>query len=75
MFKVWAPMFLSSVPFIIATYAVGAFYPTHNRAVFFLQVLGTLPVFFLTIGLVFRTYVRSQILPKVRSLFFAEART
>jgi O-antigen/teichoic acid export membrane protein len=74
MFKVWAPMFLSSVPFIIATYAVGVLYPTHNRAVFFLQVIGTLSIFIATIALVFRAYVRSQILPRIRSFFFAEAR-
>lgn len=72
--KVWAPMFLSSVPFIIATYAVGVLYPAHHLAVFILQVIGTLPIFFVTIGLVFRTYVRSQILPRIRSFFFADAR-
>jgi O-antigen/teichoic acid export membrane protein len=71
--KIWAPMFLSSLPFAIATYAVGALFPAHNLAVFFLQVIATLSVFMLTIGLMFRTYVRSQILPKIRSFFFAEA--
>ena len=70
--KVWAPMFLASIPFIVATYAVNAFWPAHNLPVFFLQVICTLSVFVATIGLMYRTYVRSQILPKIRSLFFAE---
>jgi len=71
---VWAPMFLSSIPFAIATYAVGVLFPAHNLGVFILQVIGTLPVFLITIGLAFRAYVRSQILPRIRSFFFAEAR-
>jgi len=72
--KVWAPMFLSSIPFLIATYAVGVLFPAHNLGIFILQVIGTLPVFLITIGLAFRAYVRSQILPRIRSFFFAEAR-
>jgi hypothetical protein len=50
------------------------FHPAHNIAEFFLQVIVTLPVFFLTVALVFRSFVRSQVLPKIRSLFFAVAR-
>jgi O-antigen/teichoic acid export membrane protein len=71
--KVWAPVYLSSVPFAIATYAVNLLFPASNLLVFFLQVLALMPIFLITIGLVFRTYVRTQILPKVRSLFIAEA--
>jgi O-antigen/teichoic acid export membrane protein len=71
--KVWAPMFLSSVPFIIATYAVGVLWPAHSLPVFFLQVICTLSIFIATIGLMYRTYVRSQILPKIRSFLSAEA--
>jgi O-antigen/teichoic acid export membrane protein len=71
LWRVWAPMFLSSIPFAIATYAVGVLFPARNLTVFFLQVILTLPVFFITVGLVFRTYVRSQIMPRVRSLFLA----
>jgi O-antigen/teichoic acid export membrane protein len=72
--KVWAPMFLAAIPFAVATYVVGILFPARNLTIFFLQVIATLPVFLLTIGLVFRAYVRSQLLPRVRSLFFAEAR-
>jgi hypothetical protein len=71
--SVWTPMFLSSIPFAIVTYAVGVLFPARNLSIFFLQVIATLPIFFLTVGLVFRAYVRSQILPRVRSLFFANA--
>jgi O-antigen/teichoic acid export membrane protein len=72
--EVWAPMFLSSIPFAIATYAVNVLFPARNLAVFFVQVIALLPIFLITIGLVFRTYVRSEILPRIRSFFFAEAR-
>lgn len=74
MWKIWAPMFLSSIPFAVATYAVGALFPARNLPIFIFQVLATLPIFVITIGLVFRAYVRNQILPRFRSLFFAEAR-
>jgi hypothetical protein len=67
-------MFLSVIPFAAATYAVGALFPARNLAVFFLQIIATLPVFFVTVGLIFRSYVRTQILPRMRSLFFAEAK-
>ena len=68
--KVWAPVFLSSIPFAIATYAVNVRFPAHNLTVFILQIMAVLPIFIITIGLVFRTYVRTQIFPKIRSLFF-----
>jgi len=67
--KVWAPMFLSSIPFAIATYAVNIRFPAHSLAVLFLQVIAVLPVFFITIGLVFRTYVCNQIIRRVRAFY------
>jgi O-antigen/teichoic acid export membrane protein len=72
--NVWAPMLLASVPFALATWAVGNYFPAHNLFIFFLQVLATLPVFFLMIAIVFRSYVAVNILPRVRSLFLAGAR-
>lgn len=72
--KVWAPVYLSSVPFAIVTYAVNARFPAHNLMVFFLQVLAVLPVFYIMIGLVFRNYVRSEILPRISSYFLDGAR-
>jgi O-antigen/teichoic acid export membrane protein len=74
LWNVWAPMFLSAIPFAVATYAMNVALPARNLSVFILQVIVTLPIFFITVALVFRTYVRSQILPRVRSLFFAEAK-
>jgi hypothetical protein len=67
-------MFLAAVPFTIATYVVGVLYPARDLAIYFLQVIATLPIFLVTIGLVFRTYVRGQIIPRVKSLLFAGAR-
>jgi hypothetical protein len=34
--------------------------------VFFLQIIAALPIFFITIGLVFHSYVRSELLPKLK---------
>ena len=69
--KVWAPVYLSSIPFAIATYAVNVRFPAHNLTVFFLQVIAVLPIFFIAIGLVFRSAIRGQIIPMIRSYFFA----
>ena len=74
LWRVWAPMFLSAVPFAIATYAVNVLFPAHHLVTFLGQVAATLPIFFLTIAVVFRTYVKSQVLPRVRSLFMIEAK-
>jgi O-antigen/teichoic acid export membrane protein len=72
--NVWGPMILASVPFAIATYAVERFIPAHSLGIFFLQVIATLPIYFLTVAVIFRSFVRSQVLPRVRSLLLTEAR-
>jgi hypothetical protein len=72
--NVWGPVILTSIPFAIASWIMEAFHPAHSLAGFFLQIIATLPVFFLTVALIFRSFVRSQVLPKIRSMFFAEAR-
>jgi O-antigen/teichoic acid export membrane protein len=64
--KVWTPVYLSSIPFAIATYAVNVLFPAHHLTVFFLQVIAVLPIFFITIGLVFHSYIRSQLFPKLK---------
>ena len=64
--KVWAPVYLSSIPFAIATYAVNVRFPAHNLMVFSLQIIAVLPIFFITIGLVFHSYVRSELFPKLK---------
>jgi O-antigen/teichoic acid export membrane protein len=71
---VWGPMFLSAVPFAVVSYAVNVLYPPRNLLIFLLQTLVLLPVFFLTVGTVFRGYVLNQVFPRVRSLFLAETR-
>jgi O-antigen/teichoic acid export membrane protein len=71
--KVWGPMILAGVPFAVASYAVNALLPTPSLAIFFLQVLAVLPVFFITVALIFRHYVRQQVMPRVRSLLFSRA--
>lgn len=73
-YKVWAPVFLSSIPFAIATYAVNVFFPAHSLIVFIAQVIALLPVFIISIGLVFRTYVSNQLVPRIRSRFSVEAK-
>jgi hypothetical protein len=42
-------------------------------AIFFLQTLAILPVFVLTVSLVFRDYVRSSVLPRVQTFFATSA--
>jgi len=64
--KVWAPVYLSSVPFAIVTYVVNVRFPAHNLTVFFIQVIAILPIFFITIGLTFQSYVRDQLFPKLK---------
>ena len=71
---VWGPMFLAAVPFAVASYAVNVMFPPHNLLVFLLQTLALLPIFLLAVAVVFRVYVRNQVLPRVRSLFLAETR-
>jgi O-antigen/teichoic acid export membrane protein len=71
---VWGPMFLTAVPFAVASYAVNLMFPPRNLLVFLLQTLALLPIFFLAVAAVFRVYVRNQVLPRVRALFLAETR-
>jgi O-antigen/teichoic acid export membrane protein len=71
--NVWGPMILAGIPFAIVSYLVDRYVPARNLAVFALQVLLTLPVYFVATAVVFRGFVRQQILPRLRSMFFAEA--
>ncbi len=71
--KIWTPAFLSAVPFAVASYFVDRFYPTRHLYSFALQVLATLPVFAITVSLVFRVYITREILPRIRSLVSSAA--
>jgi len=70
--KIWAPVFLASIPFAIATYAMDVRFPAHSLIIFALQIISVLPIFVITLGMVFRSYVCSQLFPKIRSLLSAE---
>lgn len=74
MWHVWGPMFLAAIPFAIASYAMNAMFPAHNLAMFFLQVLATVPIFLIAVGLLFWEDVRRRVLPRVQSLFLAEVK-
>jgi O-antigen/teichoic acid export membrane protein len=69
--KVWAPVFLCAVPFAIASYAVDVFFPPRNIVMFVLQTMALLPIFGIAVGLMFRDNVKRQILPAIRSYFYA----
>ena len=72
--NVWGPVFLAAIPFAVACYAIDVLFPPHKMLVFVLQTLGLLPIFGLTVGLIFRDNVKRQIIPRVRSFFYAHAR-
>lgn len=71
--QVWGPLFLCAVPFAAASYAVDALLPVHHMASFVLQTIALLPVFIITVSFVFRGSFKRQVLPRVRSFFYANA--
>lgn len=72
--KVWGPVFLGAIPFAAASYLVDQHLPARNIAIFFLQTAALLPIFLACVGFMFRENVKSQILPKVKSFFYANAK-
>jgi O-antigen/teichoic acid export membrane protein len=71
--NVWGPVILCAVPFAAASYAVDAFVPARNMVMFILQTMALLPIFGIAIGLMFRDNVKRQILPRIKSFFYAHA--
>jgi hypothetical protein len=71
--NVWGPVFLCAVPFAAASYAVDVLMPVHHIITFALQTLALLPIFVVTIGLAFRGTIKRQILPRVKSFYYANA--
>jgi len=71
LWKVWAPVYLAAIPFAAVSYAVDVLYPVHHMAIFFLQTVALLPVFFIAIGLMFRESVKRLVLPRIK-LFFLQ---
>lgn len=72
--NVWGPVFLCAIPFAIASYLVEILLPVRNMAVFILQTMALLPVFLVSIGLMFRNNIKRQILPRVRLFFYEGAK-
>ncbi len=72
--NVAGPVFLCAVPFAAASYAVDVLLPARNIMMFVLQTIALLPVFGVTVGLMFRDNIKRHILPRVRSMFLAEAK-
>jgi len=67
--NIWAPVFLCGIPFAVASYAVGAYYPAHSILVFIVQTVALLPIFVIVVGLIFRDNIKRQILPRVQVWF------
>ena len=72
--RIWAPIFLASLPFGIFSYFVDRWYPPHNLFIFFLQVIATIPIFLLMLALLFRTFIRNQFVPRFRTMLGMGAR-
>jgi O-antigen/teichoic acid export membrane protein len=72
--NVWGPVFLCAIPFAVASYVVDMQFPPHRMITFILQTLALLPIFGIAVGIVFRDNVKRQIIPRVRSYFYANAR-
>jgi O-antigen/teichoic acid export membrane protein len=71
--NVWGPVFLCGVPFAAASYAVDVLFPARNMVIFALQTIALLPIFAIAISVIFRDNVRRQILPRIKSFFYAHA--
>jgi len=72
--KVWGPIYLAAVPYAIASYATASLFPARNIAIFILQTIALLPVFGLTLSLMFWDQIRRQIFPRFRTIFYANAK-
>ena len=72
--NVWGPVFLSAVPFAVASYAVDAFFPVRNMTSFILQTIALLPIFVVSVSWIFRNSVKRRILPVIKSYFQLEAK-
>jgi O-antigen/teichoic acid export membrane protein len=72
--NVWGPAIAAGIPFAIFSYTLESFFPAHKLAVFAFQVAASLSIYLLTVALVFRSLIRSQVVPRVRALFVAHAK-
>ena len=72
--RIWAPQFLAAIPFSLASYFVDRWYQPHSLFIFFVQVLGTLPVFLVMMTLLFRSYIHKEFFPRFRTFLKDGAR-
>jgi O-antigen/teichoic acid export membrane protein len=72
--NVAGPVFLCAIPFTVASFAVDMLFPVRNIMMFILQTIALLPLFGITVGWMFRDNIKRHILPRVRSMFLAEAK-
>lgn len=70
-FRVWGPVYLCSIPFAAASYAVARFYPAHSMVMFFVQTLALLPIFGICVSFFFRDAIKRVLLPRVKSFLYA----
>lgn len=70
---VWWPTLAGSVPFAAASWLVDIYFPAHSMIHFVLQVVATLPVFLLPMMIIFRKFLRDNVLPTIKQLFAAMA--
>ena len=71
--KVWSPMWLCALPFALASYVVNTLFPARSYLAFFGQTAAMLPIFLVAVAFVFRSLVRSRVLPAARA--FVQAKT
>lgn len=71
--SIWAPIFLCTLPFMIATYLVDTMSAPRNVIIFILQTSALLPIFAVAVAFTFRDSVRRQLFPRVRSFLSAHA--
>jgi O-antigen/teichoic acid export membrane protein len=72
--SLWGPLFLSAVPFAVASYLVNVFFPARNMTIFIFQTVALLPIFAMSIGWILRNDLKNVILPRISSLFQVESR-
>ena len=66
--KVWGPVCLAALPFIVASLAIDRVMPTHKMLDFLLQTVASLPISPIGMAIVFREELRTYVLPRVKSM-------
>ena len=72
---IWAPVYLCTLPYALASYIVDHFFPPRTMALFAGQIIALFPILGCAFGLVFHSQIRLQIVPRIRSFFLREQNT